>query len=293
MTQRKAEMLLAGISMAWGSSYLLMKLGLSGIEPFTLIALRFGIAFIITGCLFFTRVSRSNVMTIKFSAVLGLLLFGVFTALLYGLQTTTASSAGFLGSTTVMCVPLLQALITRELPKLPVAGGVLATLTGIGLLTIGDTFEINGGSLLCMTGAFLYAVHIVATNSFAQKADTLQLGIYQLGFTALYGLLFALLFEAPALPATTIEWIAVGGLAIICSAFGFVIQPIAQQFTTPERTGVLFALEPVFAAIFGFIFLQEVLELQGYTGALLVLSGIFISGIKVNEPVPEVQKNGT
>ncbi|WP_371381013.1 DMT family transporter [Sporomusa aerivorans] len=283
MTQKKADLLIATISMAWGTSYLLMKLGLNGIEPFTLIALRFGIAFVITFLIFPKRIIKADSKTIGCSALVGLILFGVFTALMYGLTTTTASAAGFLTSTTVVFVPLLQSLITRRLPTLPILTGILTIITGIGLLTIQATFIIESGSILCLLGAFLYAVHILVTNSFAHKTDTLQLGILQLGFAALYGLLFSFVFETPVLPATTTEWVAVLGLAIVCSAFGFVVQPVAQQFTTPERTGILFSLEPVFAALFGFIFLQEILEPQGYIGAALVLCGVLIAGMKKQE----------
>lgn len=147
------------------------------------------------------------------------------------------------------------------------------------LIPIKDSFMIESGSILCLLGAFLYAVYII-TNSFVHKTDALQLGIFQLGFAALFGLIFSFSFETPTLPSTTAGWVAVLGLAIVCSAFGFVMQPIAQKFTTPERTGVLFALEPVFSAFFGFVILQEVLQLQGYIGAMLVLCGIFISGTK-------------
>jgi drug/metabolite transporter (DMT)-like permease len=118
MTQRKADLLIATISMAWGSSYLLMKLGLNGIGPFDLIALRFGIAFVITFIIFFKRVRKVDSKIIGYNAVLGLILFSVFTALMYGLKTTTVSSAGFLTSTTVIFVPILQSLITRKMPTM-------------------------------------------------------------------------------------------------------------------------------------------------------------------------------
>lgn len=293
MTQRKADLLIAITSMAWGTSYLLMKLGLNGIEPFTLIALRFGIAFIITFIIFFRRVIKVDLKTISYSAVIGLILFGVFTGIMYGLKTTTASSAGFLTSTTVIFVPILQSIITRKMIKIPIIAGVLVIIAGIGLLTIGDSFVIESGSILCLLGAFLYAVHIIVTNFFTHKTDSLQLGIFQLGFAALYGLFFSLIFERPTLPSTTTEWVAVLGLALVCSAFGFVVQPIAQKFTTPERTGVLFALEPVFSALFGFVFLQEILQLQGYIGAILVLCGVFVASIKKeeNSQIPYTVKN--
>jgi drug/metabolite transporter (DMT)-like permease len=290
MTQRKADLLIATISIAWGTSYLLMKLGLNGIGPFSLIALRFGIAFLITFIIFSRRVIKVDLKTIGYSAVLGLILFGVFTVLMYGLKTTTVSSAGFLTSTTVIFVPILQSLITRKMPTLPIIAGVLVILIGIGLLTIKDSFAIESDSILCLLGAFLYAVHIIVTSSLIRKTNALQLGIFQLGFAALYGLIFSFIFETPTLPSTTTEWVAVLGLALVCSAFGFVVQPIAQKFTTPERTGVLFALEPVFAVLFGFIFLQEMLQLQGYIGAILVLCGVLISGIKKKENCYKVLK---
>jgi drug/metabolite transporter (DMT)-like permease len=291
MTPRKADLLIAAVSMAWGTSYLLMKFGLNGVEPFNLIALRFGIAFVITIIIFFTRVIKADSKTIGYSALIGLILFSIFTALMYGLKTTTVSSAGFLTSTTVIFVPILQSLITRDIPKLPVIAGILVIVAGIGLLTIGDSFVIEDGSILCLLGALLYAVHIIATNYFAHKTDALQLGILQLGFAAWYGLIFSFIFETPTLPATTTQWVAVLGLALVCSAFGFVVQPIAQKFTTPERTGVLFALEPVFSALFGFVFLQEILQLQGYVGAILVLCGVFISGLKTKDNCSKVLSN--
>jgi len=159
-------------------------------------------------------------------------------------------------------------------------------MLGIGLLTIKDTFEIETASILCLFGAFLYAIHIIVTNTLTKKSDALLLGIFQLGFAALYGAVFSFILETPSLPATTVEWIAVLGLALICSAFGFVVQPIAQQYTTPERTGILFALEPVSSALCGFLFLQEILKLEGYIGAFLVLCGVFISAIKADKGQP-------
>ncbi len=67
------------------------------------------------------------------------------------------------------------------------------------------------------------------------------------------------------------------GLALVCSAFGFVVQPVAQAHTTPEHTGLLFALEPVFAALFARLFLGEVLSTQGLLGAGLVLAGVLVA----------------
>lgn len=280
MTQRKADLLIALVSMAWGSSYLLMKLGLDGLGAFNLIALRFGIAFIFTVFLFRKRVVKANRKAIGYGALLGFILFCIFTFLMIGLKTTTASSAGFLTSTAVVFVFILQVIITRKKPNLQITAGVLFTILGIALLTIKDSFILETGAILCMLGAVSYALHIIITNYWTHKVDGLMLGIFQLGFASLYGFVFSMIFENPSLPKNSTEWIAVLGLAFVCSAFGFVVQPVAQRYTTPERTGLLFSLEPVFAAVFGYIFLNEVLQIRGYIGAALVLCGLVISGVK-------------
>lgn len=283
MTQRKADFIIALVSVAWGSSYLLMKLGLDGIHPFNLIALRFGIAFIITALIFIKRVIKIDRKTICYGALLGFILFSVFSFLMIGLQTTTASSAGFLTSTTVVFVPILQTILTWRKPKWTIVAGTTLTILGIALLTLKNSLTIETGAILCVFGAFSYGWHIIATDYLTQKSDGVLLGISQLGFTGLYGFIFSMIFECPVLPKTSIEWMAVLGLAVICSAFGFVMQPVAQRYTTPERTGILFALEPVFAAIFGFIFLHELLQIKGYLGAILVLAGVFVSSVRTNE----------
>jgi len=280
MTQKKADLLIALISMAWGSSYLLMKLGLDGLGAFNLITLRFGIAFIVTALIFIKHVMKASFKTICYGAILGFILFCVFTFLMIGLKSTTASSAGFLTSAAVVFVFILQVLITRKKPNLLITVGVLLTICGIALLTIKESFVLETGSILCILGAFSYACHIIVTNHWTHKVDGLVLGIFQLGFASLYGFIFSVIFENPSLPQNSTEWIAVLGLAFVCSAFGFVVQPVAQQYTTPERTGLLFSLEPVFSAVFGYIFLNEVLQVKGYIGAVFVLAGVFVSGMK-------------
>ena len=227
--------------------------------------------------IFFKKVIRVDAKTLKYGAILGALLCGIFIALLYGVKHTTASTAGFLTSTTVILVPILQIFITRKLPSKKIVWGVLIVTTGLALLLIGDDFNIASGAYYCLVAALLYAIHIIVTNRFVRKVDALQLGIYQLGFATLFATIGTFLFETPVLPNSTIHWFAILGLALICSAYGFVMQPIAQKYTTPENAGFLFSLEPIFSAILAFIFLHENMGLQGYFGALLILAGVLIA----------------
>jgi drug/metabolite transporter (DMT)-like permease len=277
MTQNKANLILATVSLAWGLSYLFMKLGVDGLPPLNIVALRCGIAFIFTAIIFCKKIIKVDAKTLTYSAIAGALLCGIFSALLYSLKNTSASSAGFLTSTTVIIVPILQAIITRKLPKQKIVLGVAVVSAGLLLLTVGDHFTLEIGSVYCLFAALLYAVHIIVSNRFVREVDSLQLGIYQLGFAAIYATVGTLVFEAPVLPNTPVHWLAVLGLAFICSAYGFVMQSIAQKYTTPESVGFLFSLEPIFSAIFAFAFLNENMGLQGYIGAGLILTGVFIA----------------
>ena len=240
-TQRRADGMIALISMAWGSSYLMMKVGLDGLGPFCLTALRFSLAFAAVALLFLPQLRRTTWRTLGHAAALGLLLFGVFAFLLHGMETTTASNAGFLTSTTVVLVPLLNALLRRRPPEGPIALGAVLALGGIGLLSFQSGTGFHSGDLLCLGGALCYACHILLTDRLTRRDDALLLGVWQLGFAALYGALALLLFEPPTHPTDPAQWAAVLGLATGSSPEGIYAE-LARQVAAGELdlSGVTF-----------------------------------------------------
>ncbi|TQR19420.1 DMT family transporter [Psychrobacillus vulpis] len=277
----KADLLILLVTIFWGSSYLFMKMGLNSISEFNLIALRFGLAFILAAFIFFRRLLQVNLETLKYAMLLGFLLFMVFTSITYGLKTTTTSNAGFLVSLTVVFVPLISAVVLKKKLETRLLFSIMLAIIGIGFLTIQLPFKVSIGDILCSAAAFFYAIHIIVTGFTAQKVDALNLGILQLGFAGLFGLIFSLIFETPTLPGSREGWFAILALAILCSALGFILQTVAQKYTSPSRTGLIFSLEPVFAAIFGYIFAQEIMSIKEYVGATLVLFSIILSTVKM------------
>lgn len=281
MKPLKADLMILFITICWGSSYLFMKVGLDSLGEFNLIALRFGLAFILAGVIFFPRLRQVNVKTIRYAMLLGFILFIMFTALTFGLKTTTTSNAGFLVSLTVVFVPLLHTFLFKKKIENKVIVSILLALTGIALLTIQLPFTFKIGDLFCIAAALCYALHINMVSTAAQKVDTLSLGILQLGFTGLYAYISSLLFETPVWPSTTRSWIAVLVLSVVCTAVGFIFQTIAQKYTTATRTGLVFSLEPVFAALVGFWFAHEIMNSNQYWGAVLVFLSVVLSSVNV------------
>ncbi len=278
MTRRKAEMLLAAVIIARSTSYLLTKIGLEDMGPFTLLAVRFLLAFALLLMVFWKKMRHVDKKTLLNGMLLGAAFFAVMTAELFGLKTTSSSMTSFLENTAVVFVPLFEAVLRRRFPTVSVAISSAVTFAGVGLLTLrGGAVSLTTGELLCLLAALLYAVAIILTDRLAVKSDPFTLGILQVGFLGAFSLLAAFIFETPQLPASSQEWGIIFALAVVCTGFGFTLQPVAQRYTTSERAGIFCALNPAVAAVLGWTFLHEHLGFQGIIGAMLVLSGIAAS----------------
>lgn len=267
---------MASVALAWGSSYLMMKVGLTGVGPFNLIALRFGIAFLFMTVAFHKSYRDLTPVIFGKGIIVGIILFLLFTGMVCGVNYTTASTAGFLTSTSVILVPILECILRRRPPaKMVVLSTVLASV-GLFLLTARDGFSLDKGAALCLMGALFYAIYIVVQDRIAKGEDAFLISILQLGVASLLGLLTSCLFETPTLPQSPATWGAVVYLGLICSAYGFVVQPIAQKHAAPERIGLIFSLEPVFSALLSFIFLHEVLAGINYLGGGLIFLAVVL-----------------
>lgn len=172
-----ADALLAVIACAWGSSYLLMKVGTGAVPPFSLIALRFGIAFVVVAAIFSRRLAKTRVSTLVRAAVLGALMFALFGFLMTGIGQTSASNAGFLTSLAVVFVPVINAVVRRRAPGARMTAGVAVTLLGIALLSLHGSLTLSPGDALCVMGSIFYALFIVATDRLSAKEDPLLLGV--------------------------------------------------------------------------------------------------------------------
>lgn len=277
--QTKANLMMVIITTFWGLSYVFMKMGLESMGAFTIITLRFLIAFFITGTIFYKKFRHLSWSVIRSSIILGSFLFLVFLFVTTGVNYTTATNAGFMVSLTVPFVPVINAIIVRQFPERSVQIGLFVTLLGIFLLTMANanSFSLNYGDILCIFAALSYAIHIIVTERLARKHDPITLGVLQLGVTGGIAFLLAMIFETPSLPNSRQAWIAILGLGILCSAIGFVGQAVAQKYTTATLTSLIFALDPVTAAIFAVIFLQEIFTTKHLLGSALVILGIMLA----------------
>nr|WP_315022251.1 DMT family transporter [uncultured Aminipila sp.] len=274
----KADLMLMLVTLCWGVSYILMNVCLGEIGPLTLNAYRFLIAFFAALILAFPKLKNVNKATLRYSAMIGLALALVYISVTYGVMYTSLSNAGFLCALTVIITPILAFYIKKEAPNKKLIAVLIMCLIGIGLMTLNEQLKPALGDVLCILCAFIYAVDLMIVDKAVHKEEVnaFQLGVYQLGFTGLYMFVLAIVLEIPVLPSKPSIWAAMLFLAIFCTGVAFIVQVIAQQYTSATHVGVIFALEPVFAAIAAFFFAGERLMPRAYIGALLMLAGIII-----------------
>lgn len=285
-SRSRAELLLAGVITARATSYLFSKLIMQSMSMFNMLGIRFLLAFTLLLILFFKRIRKINRKTFAAGAVMGCLYFLVMTAELNGLKRTSSGNVSFLENTAIVIVPLLQAVLLRRFPRWKAVICALLCLIGVGFLTIGSGMAFGAGEMFCMLAAFLYACAILTTDRLTHgNIDALAAGIVQVGMIGALSLTASLLFEAPRLPSGMLEWTGIAMLAVVCSGFGFTLQPVAQSGTTAERAGMFCALNPMVATILGIVFLHEAFTIQSAVGGGLILAGILIS--ELPEPKPK------
>lgn len=284
--QLKADLMLLFVTLCWGVSYFLVDLSLEDMGSFTLNANRFLIAFVVASIVAFPKLRNVSRETLKYSIILGILLVFVYIGATFGIQYTTLSNTSFLCGLAVIFTPILSCIVYKKLPSKKLTIVIIMTTVGIAMLTLKDNFSINYnnilGDLLSIMCAFVYAIDLLLTEKAVKNEDVdpFQLGVFQLGVTGILNLVLALIFEQPHLPTQPNIWASVLFLSILCTGVAFIVQAIAQQYTSASHVGIIFSLETLFAGMVAFIFAKEVLTFKSYLGAALMISSIFIMEIK-------------
>lgn len=276
--QARADLMLLLVTLCWGISYYLVDVCLAELGPFTLISLRFLGAFAIAAIVSFPRLRGVSSQTLKYSLFTGMALVVTYFGATFGQMNTSLSNAGFICALTVVFTPLLAFVFKKQVPAKKMWVVLAMCLVGIALLTLDDSFRPALGDILCLLCAVAYAVDLLITETAVQKqaVNAFQMGVFQLGFTGILCLVPALLTEQPKLPSTGFVWFALVVLSIFCTGVAFIVQVVAQQYTSATHVGVIFALEPVFAGVAAFFLAGEVLRPRAYLGAAIMVLSLFV-----------------
>jgi drug/metabolite transporter (DMT)-like permease len=238
------------------------------------IALRFSVA----GILLYTLVARGR---LDREALVPGLVLGVFLSAGYlcqttGLLYTTASKSAFITGFSVILVPVILVFRGARLRPAAATGAILG-LTGLYFLVTPSGLEgVNRGDVLTLIASVSFAFHIVLVGHYA-RLSFLHLVPVQVLLVALVAL-----SASPFAGGLALRWsarlaAALAVTSVLATAFAFAVQSWAQQYTPAAHTALIFALEPLFAAIASRLVVGEHLGGKVLLGAVLTLSGMIVS----------------
>jgi drug/metabolite transporter (DMT)-like permease len=269
-----ALLVLLCVTAVWGVTFVQVKDAVAVYPLFAFLALRFAIATLVLAP--FARFSRLPRRGSAAAALLGALLAAGYALQTAGLERTTVSSAGFVTGMYVVLTPVIAFAVFRL--RVPAAAwtGVAVATGGLALLS-GIHAGSPAGDLLVLGGAAVYALQIVLMERYAPRYDPLAFTACELG--AAFGLLLAVALARGELsvPHGATVWGALLVTGVFASALAFLAQTWAQGRTSATRTALVFAAEPVFAALFGYTLAGDRLGRVGWAGCAVIMGGIALS----------------
>ena len=279
----KSDLLLLVAAFIWGTTFVAQRMGMSHIGPMTYNTLRFalGAATLVPVIL----LSRSNggatgrCANARFllagGVLAGLALFGGASMQQMGLVYTTAGKAGFITSLYVVLVPIAGLFLGHRCGPAVWIGAVLA-VAGLYLLSVTESLSIGRGDLLVLIGAFFWTGHVLLIGYLATRANPLHIACIQFTACSALSLPAAILFER-----TTPDAVGAAAIPILYGGFlsagiAFTLQIICQRTSPPAHAAIVMSLETVFAALAGYLVLNEHLTGRDLIGCTLMFAGLIV-----------------
>ena len=284
-----ADLSLLLVAIIWGSGFVVTKNALDHMGPYYLLALRFSFATILFTLVFFKRIKNANIKDIKSGIIVGIFLFGGFATQTVGLNYTTAGKQAFITATNVVMVPFIYWALSKKKPDNYDISGAILCFVGIGVLSLDGGTTINYGDFLTLICAVFFALHISSVGHFAKDSDALVLTVVQFATAAVLSIICLLIFEPGAIKIHQETIFPILYLGIISTLIAFLIQNVAQKYTTSTHTAIILSLESVFGSLLSLIFLKEPFTFRFLIGCMAILISVIISETKLKFLKP--QKN--
>jgi len=270
----RALIALAAVTILWGATFVWMKQSLNAAErvlghpggaPVAVlyVGIRFGLAACVLALWPRARLTLDRGAW-RGGAVLGGILFGGFLLQMLGLESVTPPVSAFLTSLYVVFAALLSAWLHRARPHLPFMIGVALATFGAGFIEGPPHLTFGPAEWLTVASAFIFAIHILATDRITKANAPLAVTLAMFVWTAL--------FAAAVLPMTLMRAGAPSTAALVALlrdlGFAFplllstlfatvVALTLMNQFQReldPVRAAILFALEPIWTTLIAMLY---------------------------------------
>jgi drug/metabolite transporter (DMT)-like permease len=276
----KYELLLLLLSMIWGSAFVAQQMGMEeGLGPMTFNGLRFalGAIFLIPVILWRRkkRVPENRGVTIPYigSCGAGLFLFGAAALQQIGLQYTSSAHSGFITAFYILMVPLLGLCLGHRVPR-SLPPSIFVCLIGFYLLSVNGDFVVNHGDWLTLLSTVLWAGQILLIDRTASQGDPVEIAFIQFSVCAILSAIAGLFFEHGSFSQIQAASGAILYTGLMSVGIAYTLQVICQKHCPPAPAAMIMSLEAVFAALTGYLILNQTLTVRAMLGCGLILLGV-------------------
>ncbi|MEO7107481.1 MAG: DMT family transporter [Rhodoferax sp.] len=268
------------VTLVWGTTFPLLKMASSTLSGVEVSGIRFALAAV---CMlpFMRGVPRRTWVD---GAVLGALALVSYVSQAYGMQFISSNRSAFLTSLAVLMVPVLGLFWGTKLTATTSLAALLACV-GIGFMSWEGGSNLIGDSATVVC-AVAYALYVIVLSQRSLGHNSRQLTATQIVFMTAFSVVWIgcagvgndALITLPSRIAPHV-W-ALLYLGVVATAGMLLLQAIAQRHVPAEKAAVIYVMEPVFAALFSWLWLSEGLSVRATLGGALVVSAILFNELK-------------
>jgi drug/metabolite transporter (DMT)-like permease len=200
----------------------------------------------------------------------------------HGLQTTTAGKAGFITGLSAIIVPFISWIGFKKPLTKRIWIAVTLSVIGMAFLFLEGESGIIIGDFIVLISSFIWAIYIIWNDKYVRSSDVYAYSIIQIFIVSSASFITSLILQESytllSFPPTF--WYLMVYLGIGVMTLTILFQNWSQQYQGPTQTAIIFTLEPVFAALFGFLIGDEILSLYTWIGCGLIFIAILITVLK-------------
>ena len=270
----------------WGTAFIAQDTGMDNIGPLTFNFSRFFVGFItiLPIALIFERkkivleISSNSKVFYKYLLFMGISLFLGTYLQQASLQYTNIANAAFFTVFYVPLVPILLFFIYASKVHWSIWPSIGLCVFGVYLLSDFSNSEVMLGDALVILCSVFWALHIIFAGKFM---ETFNIPIFYAALQALLvaalSLLFSYFFEEIKFSNILLESSSIIYAGVFSGGIAFTLQMFAQKNIEEAPAAIIYSLEGVFAALAGWIILNQFLDLGNITGCCLILIAVIFS----------------
>ena len=276
------------VTLVWGATFPAMKLMTAHLNGVEISALRFVVAALcMAPCAW-----QANRAAWRDGAILGAVALVSYVSQAWGLQFISSNRSAFITTLNVLMVPLLGMLFFGTRPTLVMLVAALLACAGIGLMSWDGGADL-WADLATVVCALAYALYVILLSQRSARHSARALAATQIFWMALLGCGWMLASNdsqhMQTLPQRVAEVEVVGGLlylGLVATAGMLFLQAVAQRHVSADKAAVIYAMEPVFAALIGWAWLSEALGMTAALGGAMVIGAVLLAESRAAAQAP-------